>query len=187
MPFTLFHYLLAYALYRIFPKWSLPGFIVGAMVPDLEIPIIITLFGGDTLPGNRLILHSLFGAATIGTGLGLMLVVFVIPRLIRVIIPLWYPLIDGSCKVSRSLVLACCLGALSHVMLDIANHSYNPVWWPFSSTLLQNPYNCALGTTLTLGVHLVLGVCGIGILIHHRHRLPNAFLGDPRMYVELAS
>jgi hypothetical protein len=179
MPFTPFHYPLAYGLHRLFPKWSLPGFIIGAMVPDLEIPIIVILFGGDMLPGNRLVLHSLFGAATLGTGLSLLLVAVVVPRLIRIIIPSWYPLIDGSCKVSRSLVLACCLGAISHVLLDVANHSYNPVWWPFSSTLLRNPYNCALGTTLGLGVHLVLGVCGIGILIHHRHRLPDAFLGDP--------
>ena len=184
MPFTPFHYPLAYALHRIFPKWSLPGFIVGAMVPDLEIPVIITLFGVDTLSGNRLVLHSLFGAATIGTALSLVLVVVVVPRLIRFMIPARYPQVAGCCAVSRALVQACCLGALSHVLLDVVNHSYNPVWWPFSSTLLRNPYNCALGTTLTLAVHLVLGACGIGILLHHRHRLPDAFLGDTHVGVE---
>jgi len=64
MPLTPLHYPVAYAFHRLVPSWSLPGFIVGAMVPDLEIPVIVGVFGMNVLPNNRLVLHSLVGAVT---------------------------------------------------------------------------------------------------------------------------
>jgi hypothetical protein len=66
MPLPPRHYPVAYVCHRLFPSWSLPGFIVGAMVPDLEIPVILMTLGRNVLPNNRLVLHSLVGAAIFG-------------------------------------------------------------------------------------------------------------------------
>jgi len=65
LPFTPFHHPLAYALHRLESELSLPELVVGSMVPDLEIPIIFLVFG--TQVPNRMVLHSVLGAATAGT------------------------------------------------------------------------------------------------------------------------
>jgi hypothetical protein len=54
----------AYALYKLSKKLSLPGLAVGSMFRDLEIPTIIFLF--RTHIPHRVVLHSLLGAATVG-------------------------------------------------------------------------------------------------------------------------
>lgn len=80
LPFTLFHYPEAYVLYRFYRKLSLPGLIVGCMFPDLEILVIVLLFG--TQFPHRLVLHSLLGVATIGTLLSVMFTVLMYPPLV---------------------------------------------------------------------------------------------------------
>ena len=176
MPFTPLHYPIAYALHRLRPSWSLLGFITGAMVPDLEIPVIVSVFGLNGIPGNRLVLHSLFGAVTAGTLLSVLLVVLVaLPILLR-LLSTDSSRIRVACRVSWRLVAACGGGALSHVLLDVVTHPLNPVWWPFSTTLLVNPYGAVDGP-LARGMHLALFVAGVAVLWHHRQRLPDAIVG----------
>jgi membrane-bound metal-dependent hydrolase YbcI (DUF457 family) len=176
MPLTPLHYPVAYAFHRLVPFWSLPGFIVGAMVPDLEIPVIVGVFGMNVLPNNRLVLHSLVGAVTVGTVLSLLLVILVFRPLVARLAPHLGPRVAVTCRLSRRLVAACGLGALSHVVLDVATHRYNPLWWPFSSTLVGAPYTAVQGL-LSRGIHVGLLVAGLGILLHHRRHLPDAILG----------
>jgi hypothetical protein len=167
MPLTPLHYPVAYALHRLWPSWSLPGFIVGAMVPDLEIPVIIGVVGLNGLPGNRLVLHSLVGAVTLGTLLSVLLVVFVAQPLLLSFLPAERARIHSACRVSWRLVAACGVGALSHVLLDVVTHPLNPVWWPVSATLLVNPYGATSGP-LTRGLHIGLLLITVGLLWQHR-------------------
>ncbi|MCP8304601.1 MAG: DUF4184 family protein [archaeon] len=44
MPLTPFHHPVAYAIYKLDRRLSLPGLVVGSMFPDLEIPIIFLLY-----------------------------------------------------------------------------------------------------------------------------------------------
>ena len=179
MPITPLHYPIAYALHRLRLSWSLLGFITGAMVPDLEILVIVSVFGLNGIPGNRLVLHSLFGALTVGTLLSVLLVGFVAQPILLRLLSTDSSRIRGACRVSWRLVAACSVGALSHVLLDVVTHPLNPVWWPFSSTLLVNPYGAVEGP-LARGMHLALFVAGVGVLWHHRHRLPDALIGPKR-------
>jgi len=55
----------------------LPGLIVGSMFPDLENSFIVLILG--TQVPNRLILHSIFRAATIGTFLAVTFTVKIYP------------------------------------------------------------------------------------------------------------
>lgn len=176
MPLTPLHFPVAYALHRLRPSWSLPGFIMGAMVPDLEIPVIVGVFGLNGIPGNRLVLHSLVGAVTVGTVLSVLLIVFVAQPLLLRLLPLERFRIRGVCRVSWRLVAACGLGALSHVLLDVVTHPVNPVWWPVSDALLVNPYGAVQGP-LARGIHVALLIVGFGILWHHRRHLADVLLG----------
>ena len=129
LPFTPFHYPVAYALHRVYRKFGLPGLIVGSMFPDLEIPAIVLLFG--TQIPHRLVLHSLLGAATIGTMLSVMFMILLYPPLVSFFFKIDGEKIRSKCRLSLSLVSSCLLGNLSHVLLDVINHPYNPVFWPF--------------------------------------------------------
>jgi membrane-bound metal-dependent hydrolase YbcI (DUF457 family) len=149
---------------------------MGAMVPDLEIPVIVSVFGLNGFPRNRLVLHSLFGAMTMGTLLSVRLVVFIIKPILLRLLSSCRSRIRVVCRASWRLAAACCLGALSHVLLDVVTHPLNPVWWPFSTTLLVNPYG-AVGGPLVRGMHIGLLIMGVALLWHHRRQLPNAILG----------
>ena len=176
MPLTPLHYPVAYALHRLRPSWSLPGLIMGAMVPDLEIPVIVSVFGLNRIPGNRLVLHSLFGAMTIGAALSVLLVAHVIQPILLNLLPSRREGIQAVCRASWRLAAACCVGALSHVLLDVVTHPVNPLWWPFSTTLLVNPYGAVTGP-LAQGIHIGLCIVGVVLLWHHRRQLPDAILG----------
>ncbi len=125
---TPFHYPLAYVISKFDGRLSLPGLVVGSMLPDLEIPFMVLLFG---MPSDRLVLHSLLGAVTIGTLLSMLLTVLVYPRLTSAVFPVSKLTVEEKCRFSWSLACSCLLGGVSHVLLDITNHAYNPVFWPF--------------------------------------------------------
>lgn len=144
MPITPFHYPVAKIIHKLNGKisLSLPALIVGAMVPDLEVPFV-TLFG-DT--GDRLVLHSLLGGLTLGTLIAVAFTVWLYPRVIGVFLPAYKTKLKEKCSFSFSLVLSCLIGVLSHNILDIANHVYNPIFWPFlSATQTPSPIVTLLG------------------------------------------
>lgn len=129
MPVTPFHYPIAYVISKFNGKLSLPGLVVGSMLPDLEIPFLALLFGIQ--PTNRLVLHSLLGAATVGALLSILFTVLVYPKLTSAIFPISKLKVEEKCRFSGGLAFSCLLGGVSHVLLDVTNHAYNPVLWPF--------------------------------------------------------
>jgi len=169
LPVTPFHYPIAYVVYKLRGSLSLPGLVVGSMVPDLEIPFLALFSGTDA--SNRLVLHSLLGAATAGTVLSVAIAVLVYPRLVSAIFPVDNLRVKEKCSFSISLVISCLLGGLSHVLLDVTNHTYNPVFWPFL-TLNETPSPIVplLGgeETASLLIHVLMAVLFVSLFINKR-------------------
>jgi len=114
----------------------LPALIVGAMVPDLEVPFIYYLSG--TWQQDRMVLHSLIGGLTLGTLISVAITVFLYTPLVSKIFPINKQRLKHRCRLSGWLVFSAAIGVLSHNLLDTANHAYNPVFWPIL-TLYQSP------------------------------------------------
>ena len=129
MPITPFHHPVAYLIYKLGGKLSLPAVIVGSMLPDLEIPFMVLLFG-NSVP-THLMLHSILGSLTVGTAIAVAITVLIYPKITSTIFPIDKLKVKQKCKFSLTLVFSCAIGCLSHALLDVANHTYNPVFWPF--------------------------------------------------------
>jgi membrane-bound metal-dependent hydrolase YbcI (DUF457 family) len=170
LPITPFHYPLAYLVYKLGKqKLSLPALIVGSMLPDLEIPVMALLFGLQA--PNRMVLHSLLGGVTIGTVIGVAITVLIYPRLTSAIFHLSKSKIKDKCRLSLVLVFSCLIGVLSHVLLDVTNHSYNPVFWPFLSIYqTPSPIVPILGglETASFLMHGVITIIFIGLFFNKR-------------------
>lgn len=169
LPVTPLHYPLAYVIYKLGGRLSLPGLVVGSMVPDLEIPFIILLLGTEV--PNRLVLHSLFGAVTVGTIFSIVVTVLVYPRLTSAVFPIDKLKVKEKCRFSLGLVFSCFLGGLSHVLLDVTNHAYNPVFWPFLAlNETPSPIVPVLGgvETASLLIHVLMVVLFAGLFVNKR-------------------
>ena len=128
MPATPLHCSVAYLINRWKPKLSLPALLVSSMAPDLEIPILFLVTGGFR---DRLILHSLVGAATLGTFLSVLLTVFLYPPAVSFFFKLGRKRIEERCRFSKVLVVSCITGGVLHVIVDSMTHEFNPVLYPF--------------------------------------------------------
>lgn len=128
MPLTPLHCTIAYLINRWKPQLSLPALLVSTMVPDLEIPVIYLMTEGLQ---DRLVLHSLLGAATLGTFLSVLLTVFLYPPVISFFFKLDRERVEEKCRFSGTLVILCFVGILSHVFIDSLHHEFNPVLYPF--------------------------------------------------------
>jgi membrane-bound metal-dependent hydrolase YbcI (DUF457 family) len=171
---TPFHYPLAYLIYGIGSKrgLTLPGLVVGSMFPDLEIPFMVLLLGTEV--PDRLVLHSLFGAATIGTCLSVVFTVVVYPSLVGGLLGIDRNEFRNVCRFSSALVLSVFLGNLSHVLLDVTNHPYNPILWPFVMIGdTPSPIYSALGgmVVASLVVHVLMGVLFLALFVKKRENL----------------
>jgi hypothetical protein len=129
MPYTPIHWSIAYLAREIRPSLSLPALIVSTAIPDLEIPLIYIVTGGQL---GRLVLHSLLGAATIAALLSAFLTVFVYPPVISRLFKLDIITVRDRCRFSWSLFAVCLFGSLSHVLIDSLHHEYNPLLFPFT-------------------------------------------------------
>ena len=142
---------------------------MGSMLPDVEIPIMLLLFG--TQAPNRMILHSLLGAATVGTVLGAAITVWIYPTLASAIFPVSKLKVKEKCSLSIGLAFSCLIGVLSHVLLDVTNHAYNPVFWPFLGLNdTPSPITPFLGgaTTASVIIHALMAVAFVGLFIRKR-------------------
>jgi membrane-bound metal-dependent hydrolase YbcI (DUF457 family) len=128
MPATPLHCGVAYIINKWKYQLSLPALLVSSMAPDLEIPIIFLVTGGLQ---DRLVLHSLLGAATLGAFLSVLLTVFLYPRAVSFFFKLDRKRVKERCRLSGILVLSCVIGGLFHVFLDSMTHEFNPVFYPF--------------------------------------------------------
>ena len=129
MPYTPIHWSIAYLVREIRSSLSLPDLIVSTAVPDLEIPFIYVITGGQF---GRLVLHSLLGAITLATLLSVVLTVFVYSPAVSHLFKLDSKTVKGRCRFSFSLFAVCILGSLSHVLIDSLHHEYNPLLFPFT-------------------------------------------------------
>jgi membrane-bound metal-dependent hydrolase YbcI (DUF457 family) len=138
LPVTPLHYPLAKFIQTLDTKarLSLPALIVGSLVPDLEVPLVYLWSG--TWAQDRMVLHSLIGGLTLGTLIAVTFTVLVYPWLASAFLPIDKKRVKEKCTFSFMLVFSALLGVLSHVLLDIFNHTYNPLFWPFL-TLFQTP------------------------------------------------
>lgn len=169
MPIAPFHYPLAYIIYKLGGKLSLPGLVVGSMLPDLEIPFIVLFMG---IQGqNRMVLHSLLGAVTVGTLLAVAITVWLYPTLTSKIFPISKLRVKEKCRLSIGLAFSCLIGVLSHVLLDVTNHAYNPVFWPFLTiNETPSPITSFLGGAeiASLIVHALMAIVFVSLFIRQR-------------------
>jgi len=169
LPVTPFHYPVAYVLYKLRANFSLPGLIVGSMLPDIEVPFIFLWSGTEAF--DRLVLHSLLGAMTAGTLISIAVTVWVYPRLTSAVFPIDKLKVKEKCTFSLGLAVSCVLGVLSHVLLDITNHPYNPLFWPFLAlNETPSPIVPILGgeATASLMIHALMVVLFIGLFANKR-------------------
>jgi membrane-bound metal-dependent hydrolase YbcI (DUF457 family) len=129
MPVTPLHYPLAWILSKADRRLPLPGLVVGCVIPDIEVPILWYFFSG-VLP-DHLVLHSLIGGLTLGTLLALVISRLLYAPIISVFFGVDRSRLDHACRVTPSLVAACFLGVLSHLLLDYTMHWFNPILWPW--------------------------------------------------------
>ena len=171
MPLTPLHHPIAYFIYKLDKRLSLPGLIVGCMFPDLEIPAIMLLFRAQ-IP-NRMVLHSLLGSATIGTFLAVIVTVHVYTSLVSRLFHVDKKRVESKCKLSFAVVFSVFIGILSHVLLDVTNHEYNPIFWPFlSATATPSPIYCTLGKPLgSLWMQIIMAVLLAALIIIKRKNL----------------
>ncbi|KON34061.1 MAG: hypothetical protein AC479_02130 [miscellaneous Crenarchaeota group-6 archaeon AD8-1] len=129
MPLTPLHYPIAYLVNKVNRNLSLPGLIVGSMIPDFEIPVILFINGFDG--PNRLVLHSLLGSATLGTALAILVTIKFYPILVSSLFRVDKEKVENKCNLSLALVFSVLIGNIFHVLLDFTNHQYSPILWPF--------------------------------------------------------
>jgi len=178
---TPLHYPLVYLIYKVDRKLVLPGLIVGSMFPDIEVPILLIIFGFEGR--SRLVLHSLIGAATVGTLVSLAVTIYFYPLLISAFFPLKLNKIREKCRFSYSLVASCLLGNISHILLDYINHDYNPLFWPLitPSEISSSPICYFLGGTgrTTLIIQTILVAILIIIFVSKRDKIwEKLLIGD---------
>ncbi len=129
MPFTLFHYPVAYLLKQADRRLSLPALAVGSVMPDIEVPLMWILFPGSQY--DHLLLHSLVGAMTVGLAATIFVTILIYPQLVGTLFGLEKESIAKECEVSRIVILSAVLGLMGHLLLDITMHWYNPLLWPW--------------------------------------------------------
>ncbi len=128
MPVTPLHYPLAHGLSKINKKLSLPGLIVGSVIPDIEVPLMWMFFSG--LP-DHLFLHSLIGAITAGTLIAVIVTRLLYTPIISTLFGVDQERLKEVTGLSKMLVVSCLIGVLSHLLLDYPMHWYNPILWPW--------------------------------------------------------
>jgi len=151
LPLTPLHYPIAYIQYRLSKRLNFPALIVGNFFPDLSIPVLYFLTRSRTY--GRFVMHSLFGAAALGTLLAVAFTVLIYPRLVSYLFKFDEKKVRERCQLSSTLVFSCLLGNISHALLDVINHEHNPLFWPFlPADAYFNPICSLLGGTYTVSL-----------------------------------
>jgi membrane-bound metal-dependent hydrolase YbcI (DUF457 family) len=146
------------------------------MFPDFEIPLVVLLFGGKV---NRLVLHSLLGSAVIGTFLAMAVTIIFYPSLVSRLSGVEKEKVERKCKLSFALAFSVFAGVISHVLLDVTNHPYSPVFWPFqAANVTPSPIYFALGEPLGyLWMQVIMGFTSLIILANERKNLEALLIG----------
>ena len=128
MPITPLHYPFAFLISKSDKRLSLPALVVGSVMPDIEVPLMWIFF--NTLP-DHLFLHSLIGAATVGTLLTVLVTRFLYAPLISTIFGVDKAELNEVCRITPWLIASSFIGVMSHLILDFPMHWYNPIMWPW--------------------------------------------------------
>jgi membrane-bound metal-dependent hydrolase YbcI (DUF457 family) len=176
LPLTPLHYPVAYFIHKLGGNLSLPGLIVGSLVPDLEIPFILLIFGVNG--PNRLVLHSLLGSASLGTILGIIITIKFYPCIVGNFFGVDKEKVESKCKLSSALTISVLMGTISHVLLDFTNHLYNPILWPFlDAEMIPSPIYLLLGEQFGyLWIQVIMGTLLLVILFIERKNLAENLL-----------
>lgn len=127
-----------------------------------------------------MLLHSLLGSVTIGTLLGLIVTVWVYPVLVSSIFHVDKKKLESKCKISFAVFFSVIIGILSHVLLDVTNHPYNPLFWPFiPTTATPSPIYFAFGTTVGyLWIQVIMAaVLSVLIIIKRKNLFEELLVG----------
>ena len=134
---------------------------IGAIIPDLECPFLFP-FVSDRWHA-RLVMHSLLGAVTVDLLITLALTLWLVPPFLK-----W---LDRRTANKRLFIFAgvdlrqhktsmaavagsALLGSVSHVLLDVLHHPFNPLTFPFSQ---YYGFNLVLFNDLTLSGIIMQG------------------------------
>jgi membrane-bound metal-dependent hydrolase YbcI (DUF457 family) len=128
MPVTPLHYPFAFVVSKLDKRLILPGVIVGAVIPDIEVPLMWIFFPG--LP-DHLFLHSLIGASTVGVLLAIIITRVFYAPMVSLFFGVDKGELDEACKITSALAISCLIGVWSHLLLDYPMHWYNPILWPW--------------------------------------------------------
>jgi hypothetical protein len=180
MPVTPLHYPVAYCLSKVDKRLSLPGLVVGCVIPDIEVPVLWFFFSG-VLP-DHLILHSFVGALTIGTILAVLTTRFLYAHIISRFFRIDREKLENACSLDSYLVLSCIIGLVGHLLLDYTMHWFNPLFWPWVDpftivgplVILFAPFGGLEGTPFHLANYLVSGIMALlWLLIIFKNRDKN--------------
>ncbi len=175
MPSPLGHYTIAYGLSKSTKTFSLPGLIVGSIIPDLNI--LISYVTRGTV--GREALHSIVGVGTLGTFLATLVVVIVYPVVVSTVFGLQREDVRSVCRLSRKLVASAFVGGLSHILVDATCHPYNPLFYP----LTRQSIDVLLLTSDWGHAYLIVELLLIGLLGTFLFRLWRK--GVPHIWKEL--
>jgi len=176
MVLTPLHYSLAYLFHKVSDKLSFPALIVSSMVPDLETILETGLsftVGGGFQRG--LVLHSLFGAVTVGLVVAVALTGYLYPHVVSHVFRVDRKIIAKKCRFSSGLVVSCFIGLVTHVLVDTLHHPYNPFLFPFSNSsfdalvLFSNPDEASSI------LHVIFVTLSLGVLLYELYRGTDGF------------
>ncbi len=115
-------------LSKLDKRLILPGLVVGSVIPDIEVPFMWVFFSEYQ---DHFILHSLIGALTLGLLAAVLVTRFLYPPIISFVFGVDKDRLNEACRLKPILVLSCAIGVLSHLVLDVPMHPYNPILWPW--------------------------------------------------------
>ena len=168
MPFTPLHLGFAWPVFMLRKrKFHFMCLSFGSVIPDIEIFPLLP-FSVD-LAHARGMMHSLLGALTIDILIVLFIAYFIVPplgrRIKRRTKERWH--IFAGVDVTKAppdplwALASAGIGTLSHVLLDMFTHTYNPILWPY---YVERDINWLLfGDTLASSLIFVIPLFIIGL------------------------
>jgi hypothetical protein len=142
---------------------------LGSIIPDLEVPFLFLLIGRSWK--SRWIMHSLLGAFSIDLLIVVIATIFIVPWVLSTLdkkLSNKRLFFFSGCdlrehKTSKTVIVySGLIGTVSHVLIDLLHHPYNPVTFPFEE---YYNFNLILFNNLFLANAIMQGVMAALLLI----------------------
>ena len=150
-------------------KFNFFALSIGSIIPDLEC-LLLFLFIGETW-GARLIMHSLVGAVTIDLLIVVLAVIFIVPVILgfmdkKIENKNYFLFGNVDLRKHKSsaviIITSGLIGTLSHVLLDVFHHDFNPLTYPFEQ---YYSFNLILFNDLYIANVLMNGITGLFFIL----------------------